>query len=81
VPWYHFCHVGSLVQIADWAYGGKWGGCKVTAFTTARVCVGQGNAAGRKRLPCHACPPACLLRLHCLWYVHFDYWIGQLLLM
>ncbi|KAL4857709.1 hypothetical protein ACK3TF_002135 [Chlorella vulgaris] len=40
----------SVVQsIADWAYGGKWGGCKVTAFTTARVCVGQGNAAGRWR--------------------------------
>ncbi|KAI3426281.1 hypothetical protein D9Q98_008654 [Chlorella vulgaris] len=40
----------SVVQsIAEWAYRGRWGGCKVTAFTTARVCVGQGNAAGRWR--------------------------------
>lgn len=60
-----------LLQVAGWAYAGRWGGCRIVAYTVSRFCVGQGAADGcewrfvrwRAGLP-RACLPLPCWALH-----------------
>lgn len=51
------------LQILDWAYRGRWGGCDIVAYTVARFCVGQGAAEGSEWALAPASQPCMRARL------------------